>query len=144
MFIAKADLGLSILIDELDEITRSDAAIITAAISAAEAEAKVYLYDSYDTEVIFAATGAARHQLVVQLVADMAIYFIVARCQAGQDIADREARYKRAVATLKQFQKSETYADLPRRTATKEKKVWFKTNPKRSNYFNTFDETQQM
>ena len=142
MFIEKADLALSILTEELDEITRSDAAIVTASISAAIAEAKVYLYDSYDTATIFNATGAARHQLIVQLIADMSVYFIVARCQAGQDIADREARYKRAVATLKQFQKSETYADLPRRTETIEKKVWFKTNPKRSNYYSDFSSEQ--
>jgi Protein of unknown function (DUF1320) len=134
-FLNKADLFLTILEDELNEIVRSDETLIASACSAAVAEMKIYLNDSYDVDTIFTRTGAARHQLLLNLGADMATYFIVARCQAGQDLTDREARYKRAVATLKAFQKSETYADLPRRATTVQKQVSFKSNPKRGNYF---------
>jgi phage gp36-like protein len=134
-FLNKSDLYVTILEDELNEITRSDDTLITAACSAALAEMKVYLNDSYDVDTIFTRTGTARHALLLNLGADMAVYFIVARCQAGQALDDRKSRYDRAVKSLKAFQKSETYADLPRRAATVQKQVSFKSNPKRGNYF---------
>lgn len=135
MFLQASDLYLSMLQDELDEITRSDTALVTAALDAAEEEMKLYLYDSYDTETIFAQTSTARHSLLVQFGADIAIYFIVARCQAGQEIDDRKARYDRAIQLLKQFQKSETYSNLPRRTATKQNTITYGSNAPRNNHF---------
>ncbi len=134
-YILKADLLTKILEDELDEITRDDDTILANALSAAEAELRTYLYDSYDVVAIFAATGTDRHQLLVQLGADIAIYYLVARLQAGQDTDDRKSRYDRAITWLKAAQKSETYADLPRRTETVQTHAVFGGNPKRSNYF---------
>lgn len=134
-FIAKTDLYPQILEDELNEITRDDDTLISAAIASAQAEMRVFLYDSYDVDYIFARTGSARHQLLVNLMADMAIYYLVARTQAGQDIADREARYKRAVKTLKELQNSDTYSDLPRREKTVQTHIVSGSNPKRGNYF---------
>lgn len=135
MFLAKSDLYLTILQDELTEITRNDDTLINAALSSAIAEMKVYLHDSYDTDTIFNATGTNRHQLLINLGADMAVYFIVARCMAGQALADREARYNRAIKTLKAFRDSETYSDLPRREARAQGGIWFSSNRKRGNYF---------
>lgn len=135
-FLNKSDLiALSILEDELNEITRSDDTIITACCSAACSEMKIYLNDSYDVDTIFTRTGSARHPLLLQLGVDIAVYLIVARCQAGMDLGDRQARYDRAVKTLKAFQKTETYADLPRRTKPVQEHITFKANPKRGNYY---------
>jgi len=134
-FLAKADLTLSILVDELDEITRATAATVTAALSAAEAEAKAYLFDSYDTETIFAASGAARHQMVLQCCVDIAVYRIVAACQAGVDMSDRQERYAAAKSWLKAVQKMETYDDLPRRAETKELKITWGGHEKTATHF---------
>jgi Protein of unknown function (DUF1320) len=134
-FLVKEDLYPQILQDELEEITRGDNVLIASSCSAAVAEMKLYLFDSYDTEGLFAATDSARHDLLLQIGADMAIYFIVARCQAGQQLEDRTARYKRAVAILKQMRDSENYSDLPRREKTKQGHMILMTNPKRGNYF---------
>lgn len=134
-FLAKADLYLSILQDELEEITREDDTLVTSALSAAEAEMKTYLFDSYDTEDIFGETGANRHPMLVRVGADIAIWFLVARVQAGQEMEDRKARYDRALAWLKAVQKSENYADLPRREATEETKIVYGSNAKRENHY---------
>jgi Protein of unknown function (DUF1320) len=134
-FLVKEDLYPQILQDELEEITRGDNVLIASSCSAAVAEMKLYLFDSYDTEGLFAAGGRNRHELLLQIGADMAIYFIVARCQAGQQLEDRTARYKRAVAILKQMRDSENYSDLPRREKTKQSHMVLKTNAKRGNYF---------
>lgn len=133
--ISKSDLKLSILIDELDEITRGDDSIVTMAIDSAQGEMRTYLYDSYDVDTIFSQTGDARNQMLVNLMADIAVFLIVASVQAGQDLEDRKARYKRAIAWLKEAQETKTYSDLPRREATQQTHFLFGSNSKRNNYY---------
>lgn len=136
MFIEKSDVLNVILEDELEEITRGDDTLVLQAITAAVGSMRVYLYDSYDTEAIFSATGANRYGLLVQYCADIAVYFLVSRLQAGQDIEDRRARYDRAIAWLKAAQKSEFYADLPRRDNTRQKHIGFGYSAeRRGNYY---------
>ena len=135
-FINKSDLiQLAILEEELKEITRNDDLIITACCSEAQSEIKIALYDSYDVDFILARTGSARHGVLLGLGADIAIYLICRRCQAGQDLGDREKRYERAVSMLKGLKKSETYSDLPRRTQPLQNHINFQSNPKRGNYY---------
>lgn len=134
-FLLKADLYSKILQDELDEITRSDDTIVANVLSSAESEMKVYLYDSYDVDAIFDQTGDDRHQLLVQIGADIAIYFLFARVQAGINIDDRKARYDRAINWLKAVKKSENYADLPRRESTVQTHISYGSNTKRDNYY---------
>lgn len=134
-FIAKSDLKLSILLDELNEITRGDDTIVTAAINSAQGEMRTYLYDSYDVDTIFSQTGDNRNQMLVNLMSDIAVFLIVASCQAGQDLEDRKARYKRAITWLKEAQDTKTYSDLPRRGVTEQTHFLFGSNSKRNNYY---------
>jgi Protein of unknown function (DUF1320) len=136
MFIDKIDLLPLILEDELDEITRGDNTLILAAIASAEAEVRAYLYDSFDTAIIFAKTGTDRNQLLVTAIADIAIYHICARCQAGQDLAHRQDRHDRAVSIIKQTIKTEYYPDLERRApATAQKHISYGGATRRSNRY---------
>ncbi len=134
-FLAKTDLSLSILTEELDEITRGDDTLVTEAIDRATGEVKTYLFDSYDTEQVFAASGTARNSMVMQVVADIAIWRLVAACQAGIDLSDREKRYDAAITWLKMVKKQETYPDLPVRPVTKQVHIRYGSQPKRGNYF---------
>lgn len=134
-FVQKEDLYLSILQDELDEVTRDNTAIALQAVSAAEAEGRAYLFDSYDVETIFGAAGTARHAMVLQCCVDIAVYRIVAACQAGINMEDREMRYNAAKSWFKSVAKMKTYADLPRRTATKQTHIRYGSQKKRNNYF---------
>lgn len=132
-FITATDLHVSILADELNQIVRNDTTLISMAISAAEAEMRSYLYDSYDVDTIFSQTGEDRHALLVRHCVDIAVYGIVAATQAGQDLDDRKARYDRAIAWLKMVMKMGTYADLPTRPATEQVHIqsgnaWTKRN----------------
>lgn len=135
MFLTKPDLYPKILQDELDEITRGDDTLVNFALNAAEAEMRSWLYDTFLVNDIFAETGDNRHALLLDIGADIAIYLIVARVQAGQDTADRQARYDRAVAWLKQSAKTELYNDLPRRESTQQNYISYGSLPKRSNRF---------
>ena len=124
-FLQKSDLNLAMLVDELDEITRADDALVTMACAGAEAEMRGWLFDTFDVDAIFAATGSNRNALLVQFGADIAVYALVARLQAGQDADDRKQRYDRAIAWLKAVAKTEEYVDLPRRTLTKQTHITF-------------------
>lgn len=134
-FIAKADLYPSILQDELEEITQADDTLIEQAISSAVSEMRTYLYDAYDVDAIFAATGTDRHQLLVNFAADITIYILMASVQAGINMEDRRARYKRACDWLKMVKDDETYSDLPRREQTVQTRVVYGSNLKRNNYY---------
>lgn len=136
-FITKADLSLSILTDELDEIVRGDDTVIEQAISAAIAEMRGYLFNNYDVDTIFGATGTDRHALLVRYAADISVYAIVAATQGGQAVDDRKARYDRACKWLKMVRDDEQYEDLPRREATAEDKILSGSsgNPKRQNRY---------
>jgi phage gp36-like protein len=86
-------------------------------------------------DAVFGATGTDRNPLLVQYGADLAIYYIVARGQGGQDFDDRKSRYDRAINWLKAAAKTDLYADLPRREETAQTHITYGSNPKRSNYF---------
>lgn len=135
MFLVKDDLKVSILLEELDEITRGDDTTVVQALVAAEAEMRQWLFDTFDVDTVFAATGASRHALLIQYGADIAIYFLVASGQGGQDFDDRKSRYDRAITWLKSAAKTDLYADLPRRAVTEQKHITYGSNKKRSNYY---------
>jgi phage gp36-like protein len=135
MFLSKSDLHVSILPEELDEITRDDDTLVLTALEAAEAEMRMYLFDTFDVDAIFSAVGSARNKLLVNHGADIAIYLLVARGQGGQDFQDRKDRYDRAIKYLKAASKTEYYVDLPRRENTVQTVAKYGSNPKRSNYY---------
>lgn len=134
-FLNKTDLLVSILEDELGEITRYNDALVSQACIAAEAEMRQWLYDTFDVDEVFAATDKDRNALLVQYGADIAIYYIIARGQAGQNFEDRKSRYDRAINWLKAAAKTDLYSDLPRREETAQTHIIYGSNPKRSNYF---------
>lgn len=134
-FINKNDLLTYIQEFELDSITQSDDTLVTAAIEAAQAEMRMYLFDTFDVDAIFTAVGAQRNALLLNFCADIAIYLLAVRCQAGQYIELRKAQYDRAISWLKAAAKSDTYADLPRRTTTAQTHFKSGSNLKRQNHF---------
>ncbi|MCA0234940.1 MAG: DUF1320 domain-containing protein [Bacteroidetes bacterium] len=134
-FIEKTDLYTKILEDELDEITRGDDSLILQAADSAVAEMRGYLFDTFDVDTIFSQTGENRHALLVDLGADITIYILVSRLQAGQSIDDRQQRYERAKTWLRQASKTEFYNDLPRRAATRQTHISFGSLPKRNNRY---------
>lgn len=135
MFLTKSDLRIGITESELNAIVGNDDTIIATICSVAIAEMRTYLYDNYNVDNIFNTTGSNRHQMLLNLGVDIAIYLIVARCQVGVDNGDKKARYDRAISILKQLQKSTLYSDLPRRENTTQTHINVSSNPKRSNYF---------
>ncbi len=106
-FIAKEDYGASIHTEILDSLTRSDAEAIEICEDRAVAEMKGYLSGKYDTEAAFAARGKDRHELLLMMALDIAIYHIFCIHNPRNISKIREERYKRAVEWLKGVQRGD-------------------------------------
>jgi phage gp36-like protein len=124
-YITISDLHGRIHEHELNHIVSNDQTLIEAAIDAATAEVKAFLHDSFDTELIFGATGSGRHNLLVRYVADITLYDLIASVQAGQNTEDRIRRYDRAMRWLKDAATGKIYPDLPRRETTVQSEILF-------------------
>lgn len=140
MFITKDDIVKAINEDELNEIVRNDDAVIDHAISIALNEIKSHLFNNYDVDSIFGKVGNERDTLIVRFACDIAIYECMTLNQAGQDIDEREKRYKRAIAWIKAASKpvdskDRIYPDLPMREEPVNSEVEMRSKPKRENYY---------
>lgn len=138
MFIEQTDILKSIKPEELLEITRGDSAVINFGIDTAISEIKSYLRTKFDTDIIFSSQGTERNALLVDFAVDMAIYIIVASALPEQDLEDRRARYKRAIAWLKDARDGNLSPDLPLRQINNNNETiagTFGMPKKRNNYF---------
>lgn len=137
-FIITDDYDASIHSEILDAITRNDAQIVEICEDRAIAEMKGYLSGRYDVNAIFSATGENRHQLVLMMAIDIAIYhlFSISNPRMMSDI--RKDRYERAVQWLKDAQKGNFVIEgLPAATAEVKKnsdQYVILSDPKRNNH----------
>ena len=138
-FINLEDYDASIHKEILDAITRSDAQIVEICEDRAISEMKGYLSGRFDCEKIFSASGESRHQLVLMMAIDIAIYHLFCIHNPRNISEVRVERYKRAVEWCKQVRSGEVNPpDLPLleqevRIASAETQV--RSNPKRHNHF---------
>lgn len=138
-FINLEDYDASIHKEILDAITRSDAQIVEICEDRAISEMKGYLSGRFDCERIFSASGESRHQLVLMMAIDIAIYHLFCIHNPRNISEVRVERYKRAVEWCKQVRSGEVNPpDLPLleqevRIASAETQV--RSNPKRHNHF---------
>ena len=98
--------------EDMDTISHGDDAAMMSAIDAAIEEVQGYL-TKYDTGKIFAARGKERNPILLLFVKDIAVWHFVNLCNAGTDLQLRQDRYERAVAWLRQVQKSDIKPNLP-------------------------------
>jgi len=116
-FITKTDYSASIHSEILDAVTRSDAAAIEICEDRAVAEMCGYLKGRYDVEAAFGARGAERHQLLLMMAIDIALYHILCIHNPRNISPTRVERYKRAVEWLKAVQRGDVVVDgLPAAT----------------------------
>ena len=111
-FITPEELETHLYKENIEAISREDETLLTAAIDAALQEAYGYL-GAYDRKKIFEATGRQRNALLLIFVKDIAVWHFVNLCNAGTDLQLRQDRYERAVAWIRQVQKSDVKPDLP-------------------------------
>ncbi len=137
-FITKEDYSASIHAEILDAVTRSDDAVIEICEDRAIAEMKGYLSGRYDTAAAFAARETDRHQLLLMMAIDIAVYHIFCIHNPRNISKIREERYKRAVEWLKGVQRGDIVVDgLPvasEETRNQNADIILASNPKRTSY----------
>lgn len=134
MFCTKSDIIQNIRVEELDAITRTDDAVVDAAILAVETEAIGYLA-AYDTDAMFSATGTDRDPLLLSFIKDMATYEVLDLSPLNQDLDDRRARWKRAVDYLKGVQQGSLTPNWPKLDTDTSGTVLYGSQDARNNYY---------
>lgn len=100
-FIDINDYDASIHRDILDSLVRQDESLVEICEDRAISEMRCYLSGRYDCDAIFSAVGDDRHQLVLMMALDIAIYHIFSIHNPVKLSQLRKDRYERAVEWLK-------------------------------------------
>ena len=113
-FVILSDYDASVHRDILDALVRDDLSLVEICEDRAIAEARCYLSRRYDCDSIFNAQGEERHQLILMMVIDIAVYHIFCIHNPQKLSSVRKARYERAVEWLKAVAREEvSLADAP-------------------------------
>lgn len=142
-FITLRDYDASIHRDILDSLLRGDAASDGAIIEVCEdraiMEMRSYLRKYYDCDGIFSQTGEQRHQLVLMMAVDIAVYHLFCLHNPYKMSQTRKDRYDRAVEWLKAVSRGDITIDgaprLPDDTQSANSPWQITSNPLRETHF---------
>lgn len=134
-----SDYDASIHRDILDALTRDDDSIVEICEDRAIAEMRCYLSRRYDCDSIFSAEGTERHQLVLMMALDIAVYHIFCIHNPQKLSQIRRDRYDRAVEWMKAVAREEISIEGAPELPEEERKPGapfsIRSNPKRANHF---------
>lgn len=116
MFIQEEELRSVAYSYQLEQIVENDATILQMAIEAATEEVRGYLSSRYDTAAAFAATGADRNPLLVEITKDIALWYIIRLSNVDILYEPVKERYDRAVQWLDRVARGTITPDLPAAT----------------------------
>lgn len=117
MFLTEDDYKVVCDEDELDVLTRSDPATRQKAERVAMEEVASYLRPRYDTEKAFAASGYGRNDMLVQVTANIALYYLAHWLPGGLALDGRQELYDNAIAWLTRVSKGGAMPNLPTYTS---------------------------
>lgn len=129
MFLDEDDYRVVCDVDELDVLTRSDPQTRQKAERVAMEEVASYLRPRYDTDKAFAAQGEARNEMLLQVTANIALYYLAHWLPQKMALEGRLELYENAIAWLTKVSKGGAMPNLP--TYTNESGEVDVTNPMR-------------
>ena len=134
-FVQLTDYEASIHREILDALTRDDDTIVEICEDRAIAEMRCYLSKRYDCDRIFSASGDDRHQLVLMMVLDIAVYHIFCIHNPQKLSQIRKDRYERAVEWMKAVAREDISIEgaplLPEEERSSGASFRIRSNPKR-------------
>ncbi len=114
-FIEKSDYNYQLRTYKLDQIIDEDDTVLDDAEEDAIAEVKDYLFQNYNTELIFSQTGSQRSKNVLRWVKNVVIYYIYERVP-DELVPERVIKdYDDTIEKLEKISAGDIAADLPRR-----------------------------
>jgi len=136
-FVNIEDYDASVHREILDALVRDDESLVEICEDRAIAEMRCYLSKRYDCDAIFSATGDDRHQLILMMALDIAVYHIFCIHNPQKLSQVRKDRYERAVEWLKAVANEEISIDgaplLSEEERAAKASLMFKSNRKRNN-----------
>lgn len=117
MFLTEDDYKVVCDEDELDVLTRSDPATRQKAERVAMEEVASYLRPRYDTDKAFAASGDDRNDMLVQVTANIALYYLAHWLPGSLALDGRQELYENAIAWLTRVSKGGAMPNLPTYTS---------------------------
>ena len=138
-FINIPDYDARIHREILDALVRDDESIIEIIEDQSIALMRSYLNNRYDCNVIFAATGSERNQLVLMMALDIAVYNIFSVHNPQKISQTTKDRYDRAMEWLRQVNKEQVNIDgaplLPAKDLAAKSRHLTRSNQKRTNHY---------
>lgn len=113
MFLQAEDYKVVCDEDELDVLTQSDPATRQRAERVAIEEAASYLRARYDTDKAFAAEGDDRNDMLIQITANIALYYMAHWLPGRLALDGRQELYDAAIAWLNKVSKGGAMPNLP-------------------------------
>lgn len=137
-FVQLSDYDASIHRDILDALTRADTSVVEICEDRAVAEMRCYLAKRYDCNILFSASGDARHQLVLMMTIDIAVYHIFCIHNPQKLSQVRKDRYERAVEWLKAVARGDISVEgaplLPEEDRSTRPGFAIRSNPRRASH----------
>lgn len=113
MFLSEEDYRVVCDEVELDVLTQSEGSIRRKAERVAMEEVSSYIRPRYDTDAAFAAQGEDRNSMLVQVVANIALYYLAHWLPGGMSLDRRQILYEQAIEWLTRISKGSAMPDLP-------------------------------
>lgn len=113
MFLTDPDYKVLCDPEELDVLSQSDPATRAQAERVAMEEVASYIRPKYDVTKAFAAQGGERNYMLVQVVANIALWYLAQWLPGGLSLDRRELLYNQAVEWLARVSKGTAMPDLP-------------------------------
>ena len=133
-FVQISDYDASIHREILDALTRDDDAVVEICEDRAIAQVRSFLARRYDCDLIFAAAGDGRNQLILMMVIDIAVYHIFCIHNPQKLSQIRRDRYERAIEWLKAVAAGEISVDgaplIPEEQRVAKSSFQIRSNPK--------------
>lgn len=117
MFLNEDDYKVVCDEDELDVLTRSDAKTRQKAERVAMEEVASYLRPRYDTDKAFSVSGDDRNDMLVQVTANIALYYLAHWLPQSLALDGRQELYDNAIAWLNKVSKGGAMPNLPTYTS---------------------------
>lgn len=124
MFVQTEEMKSVMYKYQMDQITEADDDLVMIAINAATDQVKSYFRPGnkknwqdgrplYDVQTIFSQTGTDRNALLVEIVKNIAEWYLIRLCNVDMLFENIKDRYDRDIDWLKQVQSGEVILDLP-------------------------------
>lgn len=104
----------------LIEITEANADIIDTVETVAISEISSYLYNLYDTDAIFSATGTDRNAHIVQMCASIVLFYLYLRLPKAKMPEARQEQYETIIKFLESVRDAKNALPLPKKIVESE------------------------